>query len=51
MIRKLARKKGFPVKIIDVEKCGKKCNWVKHVPLIKIDNREVDLDELARVLT
>jgi len=52
MIRKLAKKKGIPLKIVDVEKCGNSCDWVRHVPLIKIGNREItDLNELARILT
>ena len=51
MIKKLAKRKGIPVKVIDVDDCGKKCEGITQVPTIYLDGREVtDLNELARIL-
>lgn len=51
IIKKLAKKKKVPVKIVDVDKCGKPCDWIKYVPLIKVDGKEVkDMNKLARML-
>lgn len=52
IIKRMAKKKKIPVKIIDVEKCKdkKKCDSLKYVPYIEYENREIktskDLDEL-----
>ena len=50
-IKKLAKKKKVPVKIVDVDECGKPCDWVKYVPLVKVDGRQVkNMNKLARML-
>ena len=52
IIKKLARKKGIPVKVVDVEKCkSKKCESLGYVPYIFYQNREIKTSkELAEVL-
>ena len=54
LIKGLAKKKGFLVKVVDVDKdCGpdrKDCKDVKYIPTIKIDKREVSPKELAKIL-
>ena len=51
VITKLAKKKKVQVKVIDVDDCGKDCDWVRYTPLIKLGGKEVhDLRELAKVL-
>lgn len=50
IIRKLAQGKA-KVKVVDVEKCGEKCDFVRYTPLIKVGEREIHgLEELKRVL-
>lgn len=53
IVKRLAKKKGISVKVVDVEKCDEqgKCDEVKYVPYVKIGNREVtDMRELAKIL-
>lgn len=51
LISNLARKKGIPVTIVDVDKCGKPCDSIKYVPLIKVDGRQVnDIEGFFRQL-
>lgn len=49
-VERLADKKGFQVRIVDVDECGKPCDSIKFVPLIKIGRRTVDMRELAEML-
>jgi len=50
-IKELAKKKNISVKVIDVDACHtKECDAVKYTPLVKIDNREVSLEQLAQIL-
>ena len=41
MLESYAREHGAKVKIVDVDKCGTPCDWVKATPLIEIDNKRV----------
>lgn len=52
VIKKLAKKKKIPVKIIDVEKCKtKKCNSLGYVPYIEYRGKEVKTSrQLAKIL-
>ena len=51
LIRTLAKKKGVPVSVIDVEKCGKPCDSIRYVPLIEVDGRQTnDIEGLIRKL-
>lgn len=52
VIKKLARKKRIPVKVIDIQKCRtKKCNKLGYVPYIEFRGREIKTSqELAEVL-
>lgn len=52
IIKKLARKRKIPVKVIDVEKCKtKKCNELGYVPYIEYQGKEIKTSkELAEVL-
>lgn len=51
MIRQLAKKKKIPVKVIDVDKCHtKECDDVRYTPAVKVDGKEVSLEQLARIL-
>lgn len=53
LVKRLAKRKGISVKIVDVEKCDEqgKCDEIKYVPYVKIRNREVtDMRELAKIL-
>lgn len=52
IIRKLAKKKKIPVKVVDVEKCKtKKCDQLGYVPYIEYKKREIKTsEELAKVL-
>lgn len=50
LLSKLSKKKGIPLEIIDVDKCGKKCDSIKYIPRILIDGREVkSMKELEKV--
>jgi len=42
LINNLAKKKGIPVKIVDVDECGKSCDYIKYVPYIKVDDHQVN---------
>jgi thiol-disulfide isomerase/thioredoxin len=52
IIRKLAKKRGIPVKVVDLEKCKtKKCNSLGYVPYIEYNHKEIKTSkELAEVL-
>lgn len=52
IIKKLAKKKKIPVKIIDVEKCkSKKCDSLGYVPYIEYNGKEIKTSQqLAEVL-
>jgi thiol-disulfide isomerase/thioredoxin len=53
LIRKLAKKKGIPVKVIDVDKCKdkKKCDGIHYVPYLEYRGKEIKTSkELAEVL-
>jgi len=51
LIRGLAKQKGIPVKVVDVDKCGQPCDSIRYVPLIKVDGRKTnDVDGLIRKL-
>lgn len=54
VIKDLAKKKGFRVKVIDVDKdCGpnrKDCKDVKYIPTIKVAGKEISPKELAEML-
>lgn len=51
LIRGLAKQKGIPVNVVDVDKCGKPCDSIRYVPLIKVDgHRTNDIEGLIRKL-
>lgn len=53
LIKKLAKRRGIPVKVIDIDKCKdrKKCDGLKYVPYIEYRNHEIKTSkELAEVL-
>lgn len=52
VIKKLAKKKKIPVKVIDVEKCkSRKCEKLGYVPYIEYKGKEVKTSkELAEIL-
>lgn len=52
IIKQLAKKKKISVKVIDVDKCHtKECDDVRWTPSIRLNNKEISLQELARVLS
>lgn len=52
LIRKYAKKRGIPVKVIDVDKCKtKKCDSLGYVPYIEFHGHEIKTSkELAVIL-
>lgn len=51
VIKKLAKKKGYKVRVVDVDKCHtKQCDDIKAVPEIRVDDRAVSPTELAKLL-
>lgn len=52
IIKKLAKKKKIPVKVVDIEKCKTaKCDKLGYVPYIEFQGREIKTSgELAKVL-
>ena len=52
IIKRLAKKKKIPVKVIDIEKCKtEKCNKLGYVPYIEFNHREIKTSqELAQIL-
>jgi len=51
MITRLARKKGVTVNIVDVDECGKKCDYISYVPFVEVDGHRMnDLSKLANML-
>jgi hypothetical protein len=47
----MAKRKGARVRVVDVDRCGRNCDWVAYTPLIKVDGREVQsYRELVRML-
>jgi hypothetical protein len=37
----MAKRKGVKVTVVDVDRCGRNCDWVTYTPLIKVNGREV----------
>lgn len=52
IIKKLAKKRRIPLKVINIESCKtKKCDSLGYVPYIEYKNREVKTsEELAKIL-
>lgn len=52
IIKKLAKKRRIPVKVVNIEKCKtKKCNSLGYVPYIEYRGHEIKTSqELAKVL-
>lgn len=52
IIKKLAKKRKIPVKVISIDKCkSKKCSKMEYVPFIEYRNHEIKTSqELAQVL-
>lgn len=53
LIRKLAKKKGVTVKVVDIEHCKdrKKCDGIQYVPYLEFRGREIKTSkELADAL-
>ena len=51
LIKKLARKKGVAVTVVDVEKCGQPCDWVRFVPALKVDGKRAKIGQVLKELT
>lgn len=51
LIKNLARRKGVHVTVVDVEKCGKPCDWVRFVPALKVDGKIRRIEEVLKELT
>lgn len=52
VIKKLAKKRKIPVKVVNIEKCKtKKCDSLGYVPYIEYQKREIKTSqELAEIL-
>lgn len=52
LIKKLAKKRKIPVKVVDIEKCKtKKCDSLGYVPYIEYNNHEIkNSQQLAELL-
>ena len=51
LIKKLAKRKGVSVNVIDVDDCGKRCDSIKYVPYVEVDGTKMnDLSKLAQML-
>ena len=51
VLRRLAQKKGVKVKIVDVDECGEKCDYIRYVPFVEVDDHRMnDLSKLATML-
>jgi hypothetical protein len=47
----MAKRKGVRVTVINVDRCGRDCDWVSYTPLIKVDGRTVgSIRELVKIL-
>jgi hypothetical protein len=47
----MAKRKGVKVTVVDVDRCGRDCDWVTYTPLIKVDGRIVQsIREIVRML-
>ena len=51
LIKRLAKRKGVSVNVIDVDECGKRCDGIKYVPYVEVDGQKMnDLSKLAQML-
>jgi len=46
----MAKRKGIAVTVVDVEKCGRRCDSIKLVPTVMLDNKKVSLKQLSKML-
>jgi len=51
MLTRLANKKGIRIKVVDVDECGKKCDYISYVPFVEVDGQQVDASKLAKMLS
>lgn len=51
LIKRLAQRKGVLVTVVDVENCGKPCDWVRFVPALKVDGKIRKIENVLRELT
>lgn len=50
ILKSRARKRGVSVKVVDVENCGKPCDWIRYVPYVQVDGRTADVYKVLRDL-
>jgi len=50
ILERLSSEHGVPFQIIDVDDCGKKCDYIEYVPHLEFNGKEISVEDFADII-